>query len=186
MSHITCICLINMTQISTRNILRRKMKIYNYEIVFQEFPDEVTLALNISNCPCHCKGCHSPFLAEDNGVKLTEKRFKTLLKNNPGITCVGFMGGDRDPQEVMDWARWIKEYNPNLKVGWYSGRDEFPNNFDVFVFDYIKIGHYDESRGPLSSPMTNQIMFKAEYKYDSNGVKHLYRMNDITNKFHKS
>ena len=31
----------------------------NTDIVFQELPDEVTLAVNLSGCPCRCPGCHS-------------------------------------------------------------------------------------------------------------------------------
>ena len=34
------------------------LKYVNTGIVFQEIPDEVTLAINISGCPCHCPGCH--------------------------------------------------------------------------------------------------------------------------------
>lgn len=40
------------------------LKYVNTDIVFQEFPDEVTLAINLSNCPCHCPGCHSSYLWE--------------------------------------------------------------------------------------------------------------------------
>ena len=28
------------------------LKYVDTDIVFQEFPDEVTLAINLSNCPC--------------------------------------------------------------------------------------------------------------------------------------
>ena len=45
----------------------------DYDIVFQEIPDEVTLAINLSNCPNHCKGCHSAYLMEDVGEPLTEE-----------------------------------------------------------------------------------------------------------------
>ena len=38
------------------------LKYVNTGIVFQEIPDEVTLAINISNCPCRCPGCHSRYL----------------------------------------------------------------------------------------------------------------------------
>jgi anaerobic ribonucleoside-triphosphate reductase activating protein len=46
------------------------------DIVFREFPDEVTLAVNISNCPHRCKGCHSPHLQTDCGTELTEKELE--------------------------------------------------------------------------------------------------------------
>ena len=47
------------------------LKYVNSSVVFQEIPDEVTLAINISNCPCHCPGCHSKYLWEDIGLPLT-------------------------------------------------------------------------------------------------------------------
>ena len=43
------------------------LKYVNYDIVFQEFPDEVTLAINLSLCPVCCPGCHSQFLQTDVG-----------------------------------------------------------------------------------------------------------------------
>ena len=61
----------------------------DYDIVFQEIPDEVTLAINLSNCPNHCKGCHSAYLMEDVGEPLTEESLSTLLgKYGKAITCV--------------------------------------------------------------------------------------------------
>ena len=43
------------------------LKYAGYDIVFQEIPDEVTLALNLSGCPNGCPGCHSPHLQRDEG-----------------------------------------------------------------------------------------------------------------------
>ena len=64
------------------------MKIYNTQVVLREFPDEITLALNISNCPNRCKGCHSPYLQEDQGVVVYEDILDSLIESNPGISCV--------------------------------------------------------------------------------------------------
>ena len=36
------------------------LKYAGYDIVFQEIPDEVTLAISLTNCPNRCPGCHSP------------------------------------------------------------------------------------------------------------------------------
>ena len=47
------------------------LKYVNYDIVFQEFPDEVTLAINLSLCPNGCPGCHSAYLKDDIGEELT-------------------------------------------------------------------------------------------------------------------
>lgn len=81
----------------------------DYDIVFQEIPDEVTLAINLSNCPNHCKGCHSAYLMEDIGEPLTEESLSTLLgKYGKAITCVCFMGGDASPAEVEQLAAFTQ------------------------------------------------------------------------------
>ena len=55
------------------------IKYTDTEVVFREFPDEITLAINISNCPIHCKGCHSPELWDDIGEKLTYTKLELLV-----------------------------------------------------------------------------------------------------------
>ena len=62
------------------------MKYTDVQIGFQEFPDEISLLINISNCPFHCPGCHSPELREDIGTELTKKELSNLIKSNKGIT----------------------------------------------------------------------------------------------------
>ena len=85
------------------------LKVASFDIVFQEIPGEVTLALNLSNCPCHCPGCHSPHLAEDIGEEMTESLMNGFLdRYGSMITCVCFMGGDQAPEEVAQWAEYIK------------------------------------------------------------------------------
>lgn len=69
------------------------LKFADYDIVFQEVPDETTLALNLSNCPHRCEGCHSPQLREDIGTPLTPESLDSLLARYPYVTCVGLMGG---------------------------------------------------------------------------------------------
>ena len=95
----------------------------NTDIVFQEFPDEVTLAINVSGCPCHCPGCHSQFLWADRGHDLTTEALSALIREaKDTITCVGFMGGDGDPAEVDRLAEHVRQNHAGLKVGWYTGR----------------------------------------------------------------
>ena len=145
------------------------MKVASYDIVFQEIPGEVTLALNLSGCPCHCKGCHSPHLWEDTGEELDTELLDGLIATYQGlITCVAFMGGDQAPEEVARLAEHIKmpasleekgEGKLPLKTAWYSGRMMMPSAQDT-PFDYVKIGPYVEALGGLKSPKTNQRLYK--------------------------
>lgn len=130
--------------------------------VFQEFPDEIALAINISNCPNFCKGCHSSYLAEDIGTVLSEKELDKLIKDHPGISCIGFMGGDANPRWITNLAIFVKQNHPKLKVGWYSGKDNIPYDADLRFFDYLKLGPWESEHGPLSDPSTNQAMYKIE------------------------
>ena len=98
------------------------LKYVNTGIVFQEIPDEVTLAINISNCPCHCPGCHSKFLWEDVGAPLTtEVLDEFIAKFGSNITCICFMGGDSDPSYLSQLAAYIHAKYPHYRVAWYSG-----------------------------------------------------------------
>lgn len=138
------------------------MKCFNYDIVCQEIPDEVTLALNISGCPNKCPGCHSPWLAGDEGVALNENFINLLInKYISGLTCVCFMGGDQNPAEINRLASYIKATFPQLKTAWYSGLIELSDAIDVLKFDYIKVGPYIEEKGGLRSPNTNQKFYKV-------------------------
>ena len=42
-------------------------------VTFAEFPNEISLCINISGCPNHCPGCHSPYLAQDIGEVLNKE-----------------------------------------------------------------------------------------------------------------
>lgn len=152
------------------------LKYADYDIVFQEVPNEVTLAINLSNCPNHCKGCHSAYLWEDVGEQLTETVLDGLLaKYGNGITCVAFMGGDAEPFEVARLARYLHN-KFSLKAAWYSGKSTLPEKFPITELQFVKIGPYCEKLGGLKSPTTNQRL----YKISPSG-----EMTDITSIFWK-
>ena len=135
------------------------MKVASYDIVFQEIPEEVTLALNISQCPCHCQGCHSPHLAEDIGEQLTTELLQNLLdRYRSAVTCVCIMGGDAMPYEVNEWLAYI--HGLGKKTGWYSGRDTKAPEVADDNLDYLKIGSYIEEKGGLKQPTTNQRLYR--------------------------
>ncbi len=140
------------------------LKYVNYDIVFQEVPNEVSLAINISNCPNNCKGCHSPHLKQNIGQELDKETIRTLLdKYQNAITCICFMGGDADPYTITELAAFIKkETNNKVKTAWYSGKNSVPP-CALSYLDYLKTGPYIEEKGGLDSPYTNQRFYKNEY-----------------------
>lgn len=144
-------------------------------VTFSEVPDEIALCINITGCKIGCKNCHSPYLAEDIGKELNIDSLHELISNNKGITCVSFMGGDSNPKEINNLAKEVKTYY-NLKTAWYSGRQELSELIDLFNFDAIKLGGYNESLGPLNCPTTNQRFYKVVEG----------KLEDITYKFHKT
>ena len=155
------------------------LKYVDTAVTLREIPDEITLCINISNCPCHCKGCHSPYLAEDIGIPLTEDSLKVLIQEHPGITCVCFMGGDSSPIDIGKLANFVKQYL-SLKVAWYSGKANYTNLGVVTELDYIKLGGYIEALGPLTSKKSNQKMYEVVHKEDNGFV-----LRDVTYKFIK-
>lgn len=151
------------------------LKYFNYDIVFQEVPDEVTLAINISNCPNHCKGCHSPWLQEDKGEILNKESLITIVKKYINdITCVCFMGGDNDVVSVEDLSNVIHSTFQDKKTAWYSGKESLPNNISINSFDYIKLGGYKQEYGSLKSKTTNQRLYKID-RINSNKEDITYR-----------
>ncbi len=134
----------------------------SYDIVFQEVPGEVTLALNLSACPNLCPGCHSPHLREEIGETLDDELLDGLLARYGGsVTCVAFMGGDGDPAEVSRLAARVKSTG-KLKAVWYSGREELSPAMNLANLDFIKLGPYDPQYGGLSTPGTNQRFYRVE------------------------
>lgn len=152
------------------------LKFAGYDIVFQEVPDEVSLALNITNCPYHCKGCHSSYLADDFGESVNEKLKEILDKYNGMITCVCFMGGDQAKEELIVSLCYVK--SRGLKTCLYTGCNDLDNNDikEIIPYlDYIKIGSYVEELGGLSNKNTNQRFYKIE--------KDTHKFEDITYRF---
>lgn len=145
------------------------------QVTFSEIPDEITLCINLSGCPHHCPGCHSPYLRNDEGEELTEEVLKRLLTKNKGVTCVCFMGGDANKTELVELVSSVED----VKKAWYSGENELDIQKYGLVFDYIKVGPYVESLGPLNSPTTNQRLYKIDR------TSNQLIITDITYKFWK-
>ena len=136
------------------------LKYLNTQVTFAEVPDEITLCINITGCKNGCKNCHSSYLAQDIGTELTFNEVRKLIKNNSGISCIAFMGGDSEPKRIDALASFVTNHY-QLKVAWYSGRQELSKEIDLQNFDFIKLGSYKEEFGPLNSKTTNQRFYKV-------------------------
>lgn len=156
------------------------IKVTDYNIVFSEVPDEVTLALNISNCPNHCKGCHSPWLWDDIGEELSPQSLSDIIeKYKNEITCVCFMGGDGDQPKINSLAQFIKTHFAEIKTAWYSGQESIPDCIDLTNFNFIKLGRYEAEKGGLKSPTTNQRLYKILPNKSKEDITYKMRKNSI-------
>ncbi len=157
------------------------LKYTDTKVVFREIPDEITLAINISGCPCACEGCHSSYLAGDVGEELSERAIAELIARNDMISCISFMGGDGDPYEVSRLAKFVKDNYSEIKVGWYSGRDNLSTEVEIAYFDYIKIGSYQSALGGLDSPATNQRLYRLSAEGILTDITHRMRSTLMAN-----
>ncbi len=153
------------------------LKYTDYDIVFSEIPNEVTLAISLSNCPHRCVGCHSPQLRADIGEELNEKSLEKILdKYGDFITCVCFMGGDASPADVNKCAAFIQnKWKGTKQTAWYSGSNELSNQISLNNFNFIKLGQYKPDLGGLDSKNTNQRLYEIDN----------LKLNDITFKMQK-
>ena len=151
------------------------LKYVDTKVVFQEVPNEITLAINISGCPCKCRGCHSPWLWEDVGSILDKESLLSLIKDNNGITCVAFMGGDGDVEHLVPLFKEVRKLG--LKGAWYSGRSILPKPSVYKHLNYLKVGPYIEELGGLDKETTNQKFYKVNSTNSS--------LEDITEVFQK-
>lgn len=156
------------------------MKYVDAKIVFAEIPEEITLAINISGCPVRCPDCHSKYLWEDIGESLDRDSLHSLIESNKGITCLAFMGGDADVSYLQSLFSYVKTNYPYLKIAWYSGIDRVLPRINTRHLDYIKVGPYIKSKGPLNKRSTNQRMYKIYRTTERSSL-----LLDITSKFWK-
>ena len=100
----------------------KKLKYNGYSIVMQEVPNEVSLAINISGCPHKCEGCHSKYLWKYDGEYLIDDIEKLLNQYSGLITCVCFMGGDQNQDDLLYCINMANK--KELKTCLYTGVDD--------------------------------------------------------------
>lgn len=133
------------------------MRYSGLQIVFQEIPNEISLAIHFTGCPLRCKGCHSNDLWNSKqGVDLDASKFEQLITNySKYISCVVFMGGEWQLSLLLDFI-YISKKNKK-KTALYTGLEinEIPNAL-IKNLDYLKYGPFVPELGGLNSKITNQ------------------------------
>ena len=128
------------------------------EIVWQEVPNEVSLAFLISGCPLRCVGCHSADSWKANCGKILSAEYLRLrLQQYRGLlTCVLFLGGEWQPESLLSLLKMARE-EFGLQTCLYTGyeRDELPPEM-LPELTYLKTGRWLPERGGLDNPNTNQ------------------------------
>lgn len=138
------------------------MYISNIQIVFQEVPDEISLAFSISGCQIGCKGCHSketwnPYygnLFNENDFKKEIEKYKNM------VSCILFYGGEWN-ESLINYILIAKK--EDFKIALYTGmeleniKDDIKKNLN-----YIKTGKYIQKVGGLKNENTNQNMYILE------------------------
>ena len=130
------------------------------QIVWQEVPNEVSLAFLFSGCPLRCQGCHSAdSWKAGQGTVLTESHLAGRLQRYRGlISCVLFMGGEWVPGELRRMLEVV--VRAGLRTCLYTGleREELEAvSADIIPhLTYLKTGRWRAELGGLESPRTNQ------------------------------
>lgn len=130
-------------------------------VTFAEIPDEINLCINVTSCDGLCQDCHTPELRQDIGNDL-EQNIVQLIHEHSDVSCIVFMGEGRKQGDTR--AMWkhilhiVRFFFPDKKFALYSGRPEVEEDF-VWEWDYLKVGPYIPTLGPLNSPTTNQRLY---------------------------
>ncbi|WP_091987524.1 anaerobic ribonucleoside-triphosphate reductase activating protein [Pseudoalteromonas denitrificans] len=136
-------------------------------VVFQEVPNEVSLAFLITGCPFKCEGCHS----EDSwsntaGSALCHTKFKNYINQYQGlITCVLFFGGEWQSEQLIDHLKFAKQQG--LKTCLYSGADKVSQKISKHL-TFLKTGRWNKQLGGLKNKNTNQRFINVKTKITLN------------------
>lgn len=138
--------------------------LYYTEVDFSllEVPGEHSICIYISGCTNRCVNCHYPKLRQNNyGDPLCIYFNDIIALYSRQATCVCFLGeGSNTSEEQNEFQKYCREaHQLGFRTCLYSGRDINIEPW-MFEFDYIKLGSYQEQLGALSSPKTNQRMYK--------------------------
>ena len=164
-------------------------------ITLNEVPDHVAFYFEIGNCTQNCPHCHSPHLTVQQTLAFTSIEDMERMAERAaeqGANAIALMGGTTNGIPDEDLITILRTLSCILPVCLYSGSDDEERDKAITQKSgatWLKTGSYQEERGGLSSPTTNQRFYKLEdhFVFDNNDVL-IQRdtiFHDITHLFQK-
>ncbi len=151
------------------------MRYLSQQITFQEVPDEISLSFLITGCPLKCPGCHSAdsWNPAKGHILTTEVLKNFITKYRGAITCVLFMGGEWQPEELLEFLLFCRKQN--LKTCLYTGLDDVSSTIKKEL-TFLKTGSWKKDQGGLSMQNTNQKLVELEsgkvFNFTAQGGQH--------------
>ena len=139
----------------------QEFRVWPVQVVFQEVPDEVSLAFTVSGCPLRCEGCHSQDTwPKHSGQPMSNQQFSNYLALYRGlVTCVLFFGGEWSPDALIEKLKIARKNG--LKTCLYSGFESLPKRITRHL-TYLKTGPWLSERGGLNAVGTNQTFIEVK------------------------
>lgn len=160
-------------------------------VTLNEAPHHVSFFIELGECQAHCKGCHSPHLANhvENKTTLEDLVAKADTAMDKGCNAIVLMGGTTHGISDDDLITIINELAGVAPLCLYSGSDDYEH--DIYIANHsmltwLKTGGYKESLGGLNNPTTNQKFLKKEYKTTITGFTNVdisHEWLDLTEEF---
>ena len=138
--------------------------------------DKPTYEIHISGCNNRCPGCHNELLQDfEYGEELDLNKFIIKLKQRTKFyEAIAILGGDllsQDFFEAKDFGTQLRVAFPKKELWLFTGEENIylVPAWAKEVFDYIKVGCYDETRKQDGFPASsNQQLLKKGKDYNGN------------------
>lgn len=140
-------------------------------ITLTEIPGRIAFYFEIGNCTQGCPQCHSPHLSQQQTFAFyTIEDMERMAEHaaEQGADAIVLMGGTTNGIPVDDLVALLMRLSHILPVCLYSGSDDMVHDFAIAErawIQWLKTGSYDEVRGGLTSPTTNQRFYKCDRRY---------------------
>ena len=164
-------------------------------ITMNEIPGRIAVYFELGKCTQGCPGCHSPHLSEQQVLAITPlEELESIAETQAtkGANAIVLMGGTTNGISDDDLITILSTLSCILPVCLYSGSDDAEHDKTIAQksgVTWLKTGSYQEERGGLSSPSTNQRFYKLTDRFvadhKGNIIKKDTIFHDLTHLFQK-